>query len=284
MQDFRGKVVVVSGAASGIGHAMAEAFSEEGARIVIADIEIDPLKAAEQQLRESGAEVLAVRTDVADANSVDALASAAMAAFGAVHIVCNNAGVGQSLRPVWEFSKSYWQWLLGVNLWGVINCIQTFVPLLLKQQGEAHIVNTASVAGLLSYPSPYLGPYAAAKHAVVSLSETLSAELALANSKIKVSVLCPGFVRTRIMDSQRLRPSYLAPEGHANPEIESVWKAAVDSGADPKDIAAQVLSAIRQERLYILTHPGFNEAIRSHAEDLVLQRNPAVPSPDSTPA
>jgi NAD(P)-dependent dehydrogenase (short-subunit alcohol dehydrogenase family) len=269
MQDLHAKVVVITGAASGIGRAMADAFSNEGARIVIADIELEPLRIAEQQLRGSGAEVVAVQTDVAEPTSVDALANATLAAFGQVDIVCNNAGVGQSLRPVWEFSRSYWEWFLGVNLWGVINGIQTFVPILLRQGSEAHIVNTASVAGLLSYPLTHLGPYSAAKHA---------------KSKIQVSVLCPGFVRTRIMRSERHKPSHLASQGHANAELEEMWNAAINAGADPKDIAADVLSAIRAERLYVLPNREFDPAIRSHAEDLVLQRNPALSAPETATA
>jgi NAD(P)-dependent dehydrogenase (short-subunit alcohol dehydrogenase family) len=177
MRELRNKVAVITGAASGIGRALAQALSNEGARIVIADIELEALNLAEQELRGSGAEVVAVRTDVAEAKSVDALAQATLEAFGAVHIVYNNAGVGQSLRPIWEFSTSYWQWLLGVNLFSVIHGIRTFVPILERQACEAHIVNTASVAGLVSYPLPYLGVYSAAKQAVVSISESLSAEL-----------------------------------------------------------------------------------------------------------
>jgi NAD(P)-dependent dehydrogenase (short-subunit alcohol dehydrogenase family) len=278
MQDFQKKVVVVTGAASGIGRAIAGAFAKERALLVIADIETDPLEAAEHEIRASGVEVLAVRTDVGDAGSVAALAQATLDRFGAVHVVCNNAGVGQSFRPVWEFSTEYWQWLLGINLWGVIHGVRTFVPILLRQGCEGHVVNTSSVAGLVSYPLPYLGVYSAAKHAVVSISETLAADLALIDSKIKVSVLCPGFVRTQIMNSERHRPANLATEGHANAEIEAMWRAGIDAGTDPTEIAARVLSAIREERLYILPNPDFNEAIRVHAENLVLQRNPVMPN------
>jgi len=269
--------MVITGAASGIGRALADAFSNVAARIVIADIELEPLRLAEQELRGAGADVLAVQTDVANPGSVNALANATLAAFGRVDIVCNNAGVGQSLRPVWEFSTPYWEWLLGVNLWGVIHGIQTFVPILLRQGSEAHIVNTASVGGLLSYPLTHVGPYCAAKHAVVSLSETLAADLLHAHSNIRVSVLCPGFVRTKIMKSERHRPSHLASEGHANAELEKMWNAGVDAGADPESIAAEVLAAIRAERLYVLPSREFDGAIRSHAEDLVSQRNPILP-------
>jgi NAD(P)-dependent dehydrogenase (short-subunit alcohol dehydrogenase family) len=276
MEDFNRKVVVITGAASGIGRAMADAFANEAARIVIADIELEPLRLAEQELRHAGAEVVAVQTDVADPGSVDALAEATLAAFGSVDIVCNNAGIGQSIRPIWEFSRSYWEWFLGVNLWGVIHGIQTFVPILLRQGCEGHVVNTASVAGLVSYPLTYIGPYCAAKHAVVSISETLAADLLHAKSKVQVSILCPGFVRTRILKSDRHRPSHLAGEGHMNAELEEMWNGAIDAGADPRSIATDVLAAIRAERLYVLPNREFDSAIRSHAEDLVLQRNPIL--------
>jgi NAD(P)-dependent dehydrogenase (short-subunit alcohol dehydrogenase family) len=276
MLSFEQKIVVITGAASGIGRAMADAFATAGARLVIADIEADTLRIAEHELRASGTDVLAVKTDVSDAADVTALAEATLDRFGAVHVVCNNAGVGQALRPVWDFSTEYWQWLLGVNLYGVIHSIQTFVPIMLRHESEGHIVNTSSVAGLLSYPLPYMGVYCAAKHAVVSLSETLSADLAFAGSKIKVSVLCPGFVRTRIMNSERHRPAHLAGEDHAN--------AGIDAGTEPKVIADRVLEGIRQERLYIVPHRDFDEAVRMHAEDLVLGRNPEMPGANTAGA
>lgn len=276
MRDLKGKVVVVTGAASGIGAAMAHAFAAEGSQLVIADIEADALKSVEQQLRASGTNMIAVTTDVADGASVARLAAAALDAFGAVHVLCNNAGVAHALRPVWEFSEAYWQWLLGVNVWGVIHSIRTFIPIMLRQGSEGHVVNTASLAGLLSYPLQYMGMYCASKHAVLSISETLAADLAATGSKIGVSVLCPGFVRTRIMESERHRPADLASERHADAALAEWWKAGVEGGSDPKDIAAAVLAAIRENRLYVLPHSDFNDAIRSHAEDLVMQRNPGA--------
>lgn len=280
MQNFHGKVVVITGGGSGIGRALAAAFAEEGAKLTIADIDANALDTVEQELSALGADVLAVRTDVSDRGSVGALAAKTVERFGSVHVLCNNAGVGQSLRPVWDFSAEYWQWSLGVNLWGVINGISTFVPLMLRQECEAHIVNTSSVAGLLSYPFPLLGPYAAAKHAVVSISETLAADLAQVNQKIKVSVLAPGFVRTQIANSERLRPAHIATEGHVDPSLESMWKAAIESGTDPSVIAKLVLNAIREERLYVLPHRDFDEAIRAHVEDLIQQRTPVTPTAD----
>lgn len=278
MQDFHDKVVVITGAASGIGRAMAEAFAKEGARLVVADIDAQALEKEQQRLRDFGAVALAVQVDVADGASVESLARQTLDAYGAVHVVCNNAGVGQSLRATWEFSVEYWRWMLGVNLWGVIHGIRTFVPIMLDRLSEGHIVNTASVAGLVSYPVPYHAVYAATKHAVVSISESLHADSTRAKSKIKASVLCPGLVQTKIMDSARHRSGVLAAEGHTQDAVARTWTQQIESSANPADIAAQVLAGIRNEQLYILTHQELNDVIRAHAEDLVLQRNPAPPT------
>jgi NAD(P)-dependent dehydrogenase (short-subunit alcohol dehydrogenase family) len=159
MRELSGKVAVVTGAASGIGRALADCFAAEGMRVVLADIETDPLRAAERELRESGAEVITVQTDVAKSESVADLADVTLERFGAVHVVCNNAGVSTSMGPVWERSLADWEWVLGVNLWGVIHGIRTFVPILLRQGVKAHIVNTASIAGLLAYPFPFMAIY-----------------------------------------------------------------------------------------------------------------------------
>jgi NAD(P)-dependent dehydrogenase (short-subunit alcohol dehydrogenase family) len=276
MKQFRDKVAVVTGAASGIGRAMAERFAAEGMRVVLADVDAHALSEAADALKAAGAAVLAVPTDVADGASVEALATRTLETFGAVHVVCNNAGVGSPGGPIWERTVADWQWVLGVNLWGVIHGIRVFVPILLRA-GEGHVVNTASMAGLLS--SPFLGIYNATKHAVVAMSETLHAELALAGSAVKVSVLCPGFVRTRIADSSRTRPASLANSGPGdNPpssQVETFIRQALESGLPPAEVAERVLQAIRDEQLYILTHPDYKPLLQRHLEEVIEERNPA---------
>jgi len=184
MRNFKDKVAVVTGGASGIGLAMARRFAREGMRIIIADVEVDALTAAERKIRDMGATALGVRTDVSRSQDIEALAAKTLKAFGGVHIVCNNAGVGGTPGALWERTLEDWKWVIDVNLWGVIHGIRTFVPIMLKHGEDAHVVNTASIAGLLS--SPLLGTYHATKHAIVSISEVLYAELATAGAHIGV--------------------------------------------------------------------------------------------------
>ena len=207
MEELQGKVAVITGGASGIGRAVADRAAGEGMKIVLGDIEEGPLKGAVDDLTSQGAEALGVLTDVSDGASVQALRDKALDRFGAVHLVHNNAGIGLG-GPIWEVSEEDWRWILGVNLWGVIHGIATFVPLLIEQ-GEGHVVNTASIAGLIA--APFLGPYNATKQAVVAISETLFKDLQAVGAPIGVSVLCPGFVQTRIADSERNRPEW-APD------------------------------------------------------------------------
>jgi len=277
MKDFQDKVAVITGAASGIGRALAGKSAQEGMRVVLADVEEDSLKQAEEELRDGGAEVLSVRTDVSQAADVERLAQQAFATYGAVHLLCNNAGVSAG-TTVWESSLADWQWVLGVNLWGVIYGIHFFVPRMLAQDSEGHIVNTASAAGLIS--SARLGIYKVSKHGVVTLSETLDLELAARGAKLKASVLCPGFVNTRIMDAERNRPQALqnAPqEQQMSPEMSTmlnVGRQLVQAGMAPSQVADMVFDAIREERFYIFTHPTTKQLVQVRMEDILQERMP----------
>jgi NAD(P)-dependent dehydrogenase (short-subunit alcohol dehydrogenase family) len=277
MKEFQGKVAVVTGAASGIGRGLAERCAKARMKVVLADIEEQALMRASQELQAAGASVLAVQTDVSKAGDVEALAQKAFDTYGAVHLLFNNAGVGAGAF-IWESTLADWEWTLSVNLWGVIHGIRTFVPLMLEQQTEGHIVNTASVAGLTSGPG--LGMYKVTKHGVVTLSETLYHELALRGAHIKVSVLCPGFVSTQIMDAARNRPVHLQndpTEERMGPESEAMlqfMRQAVQAGMPPHHVADIVFQALRDETFYILTHPEWKEAIRVRMEDILQERNP----------
>jgi len=276
MQDLRTKVAVVTGAASGIGRALAGAFAAEGMRLVLADVEASALESAAAALREQGAEVHAFVTDVAVAADVERLADQAYAACGAVDVVCNNAGIAVSGLS-WEQSVADWEWILGVNLWGVIHGIRSFVPRMLAQGTDGHVVNTASVAGLTS--NPFMGAYNVTKHGVVTLSETLEKEFRMTNSKLHVSVLCPGFVRTGIADSERNRPQSVqaaAPAPRRAPELEGMVRKAIETGLDPAEVARQVLDAIKAERFYVVTHQELVPAIRTRCDEVVGQKNPQL--------
>jgi len=279
MKDFKDKVAVITGAASGIGRALADRCVQEGMKAVLADVEAEPLATAEASLKASGATVLAVQTDVSQARDVEALAQKTMEAFGAVHVLCNNAGVGTE-AAVWESTLAEWEWVVGVNLWGVVHGVRVFVPLMLAQDAECHIVNTASMAGLISGPG--LGAYKVTKHGVVTLSETLHHELAERGAKVKVSVLCPGIVNTRIMESARNRPGDLPPTGPRGPASEERWEALrrlVPAGMPAAQVADAVFEALRKNRFYILTHPEGKEAVRTRMEDILQERNPTPPGP-----
>ncbi|MGZ3663396.1 MAG: SDR family NAD(P)-dependent oxidoreductase [Ktedonobacterales bacterium] len=278
MKDFQGKVAVVTGAASGIGRALAEQSAHEGMHVVLADVEEGALTQAEAELKAGGAQVLAVRTDVSQAGEVERLAERAFATYGAVHLLFNNAGVSTGGGTIWETSLADWQWVLGVNLWGVIHGVHAFVPRMLAQDTEGHIVNTASAAGLFSVAGE--GPYGVSKHGVVTLSETLALELAARGAKLKASVLCPEWVQTRILDAERNRPQALrnAPaEQPLSPELEAAAQAVrqlLEAGLAPAQVAETVFAAIRQEQFYILTHPTTKLAVQLRMEDILQERMP----------
>ena len=258
VEDLKTKVAVVTGGASGIGRAMAERFATEGMRVVIADIEATALAGAEAALRNGGADVLAVPTDVTDAESVQRLADAAVERFGAVHVICNNAGVGGHFGLSWETPLAEWKWLIDVNVWGVIHGVRSFVPLLIAQ-GEGHVVNTASIAGWGAAPT--MGPYCATKHAVLAVSESLRRELDALGGAVGVSVLCPGMVNTAIISSERNWPDELGPEPALpdDPLSSTVRQLLVEGttsgNVDPPAAAAAVVDGIRTNQFVLTTHP-----------------------------
>ncbi|HUC05737.1 MAG TPA: SDR family NAD(P)-dependent oxidoreductase [Acidimicrobiales bacterium] len=272
MEDLRDKVAVITGAASGIGRAVATRAASEGMRVVLADIEEAPLEEVEAALSNDGADVVSAVTDVSDAVSVRELREVALRRFGAVHLVHNNAGIGAG-GLVWEVPEETWKWIFGVNLWGVVHGISTFVPLLVEQ-GEGHVVNTASIAGLTS--APFMGPYNATKHAVVTISETLYKDLQVVGSPVGVSVLCPGFVQTRIAESERNRPDWVPSRPAANgPEMRGVLQSLVDGGIPARTVADAVMDGVRANRFYILTHPGLTSGIETRLRDVLEGRSPS---------
>jgi NAD(P)-dependent dehydrogenase (short-subunit alcohol dehydrogenase family) len=277
MRELRGKVAVVTGGASGIGRAMAERFAREGMKIVLADVEAQPLAEAREAMARSGVDVLAVRTDVARWEEVEALARRTFEAFGAAHIVCNNAGVASGVGSAWQVSQPDWEWTLGVNLWGVIHGIRAFVPRMVEQ-GEGHVVNTASIAGLA--PVPGMAPYCVTKSAVVALSESLHHDLANAGGKVKVSVLCPAWVKTKISESERNRPVSAGPstpEGNARQQtVAGAVRAAVAAGIPPEVVAEKVLHAISNERFWIITHSKTKKMIEKRMRSMLDDTNPEL--------
>ena len=278
MKEFSGKVAVVTGGASGIGLALARRFARDGMKLVLADVEAEPLEAAAKALEGEGAEVLAQRCDVSDAEAMDALAAAALDRFGAVHVVCNNAGVGAG-GPMWELTTEDWEFAIRPNLWGVIHGIRVFAKHLVDQN-EGHIVNTASMAGLVSVPG--MGPYNVTKHAVVTLSETLFHELEAAQSQVGVSVLCPGHVNTRIWESERNRPEELAATGNdvRAPEMRETHEMYRDILADampPDEVAGLVADAIRDGTFYIHTHRKARPAVEQRMRAILDGTRPALP-------
>ena len=285
METMTGRVAVVTGAASGIGKALALGFAGEGANVVLADIEEAPLRAAEAEVAERGVEALGVITDVTDADSVGALAQATIDRFGAVHMVCNNAGVGGG-GLIRNQQLVDWKWVVDVCLWGVIHGVHHFLPHLIEAE-ESHIMSTASVAGLMSVPG--LGPYNAAKYGVVAIMETLHLEMQRdRNADVGVSVLCPGVVRTNIATAQRNRPEELRrqrrprPEGEAPTETADARRrnaniaAALERGMDPAQVAAKVIEAMYERRFWVLSHPELLADVNHRNQQLADLENPTI--------
>ena len=274
MKMLEGKVAAVTGAASGLGRAMALAFAGEGMHAALADVDEPGLKSTLDEVQSRGVRAFAMRVDVSRYQEVESFCSKATAQFGATHVVCNNAGVSP-LGAVWENTLADWQWILGVNLWGVIHGVRAFVPRLLAQ-GEGHVVNTASVAGLISPPG--MGAYNVTKHAVVALSESLYHDLRLRGSPVGVSVLCPAYVPTGIADSERNRPRELLNPGKNPSKEQALLRKAVASGKLSADaVARAVVAAVKEERFYVLTHPRIKGAIRARMEDILEDRAPRDP-------
>ena len=275
MKTFRDRVAVVTGAASGIGLALAERFAAEGMKIVMADVEADALERAAAALRGRAAAVLATRVDVARAEDVERLARETYAAFGAAHVVCNNAGVAV-IGAVHEHSLADWQWVMGVNLWGVIHGVRAFVPRMLAGGDEGHIVNTASMAGLTT--APFMSVYDVTKHGVVALSESMYKEFAATGAPIGVSVVCPGLINTSIMRSSRNRPAELAEEGKAGPMAQAFGQGLADrltTGYPPSKVAEQVFHGIHDKRFYIVpAQPEVRQRATIRAQDIIELRNP----------
>jgi NAD(P)-dependent dehydrogenase (short-subunit alcohol dehydrogenase family) len=267
-----GKVAVVTGAASGIGLALSERFARDRLNVVLADVQEDALASAAEQVGALGVETLAVPTDVSDEAAVQALAAAAVERFGAVHVVCNNAGVATNADP-WLGPISAWQWVIGVNLWGVLHGIRAFLPIL-TSQGQGHIVNTASIAGLLPGSQP---AYDASKHAIVAISEDLYKSTTLVGMPVGVSVLCPGWVATAIYDSGRNWPGRLGerpPTSFAADVLSPHFKRAIDEGMPPYEVADLVAAAIETRKFWILPQPEWVELAARRWQGIPEGKNP----------
>ncbi|GGX22872.1 SDR family NAD(P)-dependent oxidoreductase [Undibacterium macrobrachii] len=277
MQDLKAKVAVITGAAEGIGKAIAVAAAAEGMRLVLADIYQELLDKTVTELRQTGAEVIGVVTDVSKENEIQALADQAYTQFGQVHLLVNNAGVAFA-KSAWETTAKDWEWIMGINLYGITHAIRIFVPRMLASNEVAHIVNTASVAGLIAEPA--LAAYNVSKFGVVALSESLQHDLNLRQAKIGVSVLCPSWVKTRITDAERNRKT------EDRIQVEQLEKVslktgaainkAVEAGIAPQQVAHDVINAIKNNTFYILTHPETKAAVAIRSEDILQGRAPTL--------
>lgn len=274
----RDRVAVVTGAASGIGLGLTERFVAEGMRVVMADVEAPALEEAAERLSKEGAKVEPVVVDVSKTDEVERLRDRAVDAFGAVHVLCNNAGVGGATGPLWLISPREWEWVLGVNLGGVINGVRSFMPLLLEQDA-AHVVNTSSIFGVFAGA---LGPYSVSKHAIVAYTESLYFQLRDSGARVGVSVLCPGGVQTRFGSSARNRPPDVGPPPEPGPNDRAQSQRlgqATPAGRAPSEVADIVVDGIRSSRFYILTSTNRNEAVRRRGEEVVAGAPPRDPFP-----
>ena len=280
--DFKGKTAVLTGAGSGFGLECARIGARLGMNLVLVDVQQDALDQASEEARAAGAEVMSFTTDVAQAGQMQAMSQAVFARFGAPHVVFNNAGVGSG-GLIWENSVKDWEWVLGVNLWGVIHGVRLFTPMMLDAAAkdptwQGHIINTASMAGLLNPPN--MGVYNVSKHAVVSLSETLYQDLRLVSDQVGASVLCPYFVPTGISQSHRNRPSELGSEQPTRSQLigQAMTTKAVESGKmTAADVAQKVFDAMATGQFYIFSHPKALGNVQSRMDCILQQANPADP-------
>ncbi|MBX6390575.1 MAG: SDR family NAD(P)-dependent oxidoreductase [Frankia sp.] len=270
MDEFAGKVAVVTGAGSGMGKAFATRWAAEGMKVVAADIQQDALDATVKELREAGHSVLGVRTDVSRESDIVALADAALAEFGAVHLVCNNAGVEGYLEgPIWAATDKDWAWTVGVNFWSVVYGVRTFVPIMLRQNEPAHVVNTASMTAVISAPNMY----GITKHAVLALSEVLAANLREAGAPIGVTALCPGTIATNLFYGNRNRPPELRndeepPGADAARELRARMHGVLSAGMPPAEVADKLVAAVRRNALYLLTDHDWDDQVIARHEAL----------------
>jgi len=283
MKELKDRVAVVTGAASGIGFALAERFAAEGMKVVMADVEKTALATAADGLRRGGATVLPTEIDVSRPDHVERLAEETYRKFGAAHVLCNNAGVAV-LGAVHEHTLADWQWVLNVNLWGVIHGVRAFVPRMLAGGDEGHIVNTASMAGLTT--APFMSVYDVTKHAVVALSESMYKEFVVTGAPIGVSVVCPGLINTNIMQSARNRPESLAEIGKQGPMTQAFGQGLAErlaTGYPPSEVADQVVRGILENRFYVVpAQPEVKSGIAVRAQDLIELRNPTLRLPETS--
>jgi NAD(P)-dependent dehydrogenase (short-subunit alcohol dehydrogenase family) len=277
MREFRGKVAVVTGAASGMGRAFAERFAREGMHVVLADVEQAALERAVEELRAQHHDVLGVRTDVMRLETVEALARQTLDAYGQVHLVCNNAGVeGYLDGPLWEATGRDWEWTFGVNFWGVVNGVRTFLPIMLAQDSDGYMVNTASATGVVRGTNMY----GITKHAVRALSEALYGQLKQRQARVGISVLCPGVVNTQLFAGERNRPADLrnAPPPPDRPRpgdaLRDAWFERAARSTSPARVADLLVEAIQEERFYVYTDHEWDERMKVFCDDLLNGANP----------
>ena len=271
MREFAGKTAVITGAASGMGYAFAERFAAEGMNVVLADIETDALNAAVTRLEQQERNVLGVEVNTMRRETLENLRDQAVDRYGKIHVLCNNAGVtsrqdaGIGAFPVWEVPDSTWDWVMGVNFWGVLYGVQVFVPHMLEHGETGHIVNTSSVMGLV----PSGSAYGVAKHGVLTLTEGLWHHLRAAESNVSASVLCPGFVNTQITEAERNRPEEFGETIEGTPEQRAFFQTLLGEGMEPSDVAELVWQAMVDDRLYILPHEGWRDIVRGRVEAIL---------------